>query len=208
MKNTKWLVLAVVCFGFAVIFSGCGGIGAIQRSDQKVMERIPNVAQPDWVNSTKDYFEKDGNLYYRGMSEHDTDLELSVRSAQGRAKIGLNETIKTRMLTEFTKALEGAKLEKAGGYLKDAFVSSTTKVDISGSVQAESYSEKISELGQSGVESVYYRSYVLLQVPKLAYDQAVKMTFSDMKEQLKANAGAREAADAAEQRFYQNGNIK
>lgn len=209
MNKKRFIAPFLVFVSVAVFLFGCGGTReGLKGTTQTVLEKIPNISQPEWVTSTKEFQERDGNYYYRGLTEGYTDLEASIRGAVANARTKLGEQIKDTMRSEFKRAMEAQKYDPTvGGYLSDSFVSVVNNIDISGSIHSESYSEKISEVSQTG-EKLFYRSYVLLQFPKASYEQAVKRAFNDLAAQIEANKSAKELSVEVEKRFYENENKK
>lgn len=168
----------------------------------KVVENIPNVAAPSWVNDTKDFWEAKGNYYYKGTAEGFTNLEAAKRAASASARTSLAEQVKSVVRSEFTRALEsGSYDDTTGGYLKDVFLSVVDNLELSGIVIRESYSQRLLETN-GFQEKMYYRSHVLASVSVQDYNKLVKNAFDKTNAQISANKSAKELAKEAEARFW------
>ena len=98
MKKNIVLFILSLCFLVA-----CASTGS--KSNIKVLEAIPNIAEPSWVKTSNEYWEKKGIYYYRGTSEGLTNLEAAKRAATASAKTNLAEQVKSTIRAEFSKAL-------------------------------------------------------------------------------------------------------
>lgn len=167
-----------------------------------VLETIPRISEPKWVNSTKEFWEKKGSYYYRGMSQGYTDPEVSKQDAEAVARTSLARHIKLVLRDEFRRALEAQKHDPTiGGYLSDSFVSVVDNLEISGSVLAESYSQRIREESYKTVLRDYWRTYVLVKLPRGEYDKCTSRAFRNLKEQVQANKNAKELVEETEKWF-------
>lgn len=199
----KMLAVVVSCMFVGLI--GCASSGKVAQSDQlklSVIETVPRGDQPSWVKDGKDYFEKDGKMYYTSVSEGFGNLEASKRASQAAVQTKIVEQVKNTIGVEFGRSLEtGAYEESTGGYLKDVFMSNVNKVNVSGIVIESTYSERIQE--QKGSESkIYWRTYSLASLPISTYKDLVKRAFDDTSKQVEQNKSAKEMLQEAEARFY------
>ncbi len=150
----------------------------------------------------KEFWEKKGSYYYRGMSQGFTDPEVSKQDAEATARTSLARHIKLVLRDEFRRVLEAQKHDPTiGGYLSDSFVSVVDNLEISGSVLVESYNQRIREESYKTVLRDYWRTYVLLKLPRGEYDKCAKRAFESLKEQVQANKSAKDLAEQTEKRF-------
>lgn len=199
----KYLIFAIV--GICLFVQSCITPKTIaKRGNMRivVLETIPQTSLPKWVNSTKEFWEKKGSYYYRGISQGYTDPEISKQDAEAIARASLARQIRLVLREEFRKALEAQKHDPTiGGYLSDSFVSVVDNIEISGSVLAESYSQRIREESYKTVLRDYWRTYVLVKLPRGEYDKCASRAFSNLKEQVQANESAKNLAEQTEKRF-------
>jgi hypothetical protein len=187
-----------------VLLAGCGGGSNIQTktASVKVLESIPNISTPKWVDSAEDFKEENGSYTYRGMSEGMTNLVAARRSAQANAQTNIAEQVKNTARVEFSQAMEaGSYDENTGGYLKDTFFSAVNNLTLSGVKITSSYAQRLAETTASG-ERIYYRAYVQASLSKDDYKQLVQRAFSDTKAQVTANKSAKELVAETEKRFW------
>ncbi len=188
-----------------ILLSACGAKNVINtpQLSVKVVETIPAAAAPDWVNSTQEFWEKDGRYFYRGTAEGFTNLEAAKRAASANARVNLAEQIKNVVRNEFSRALEaGAYDENTGGYLKDVFFSAVENITLSGVEVQQSYLQRLLESNDMN-QRLYYRAYVLSAISKTDYYKLVRAAFSDTKAQVAANKSAKQLALETEARFWQ-----
>lgn len=202
----KKLVALSVGFMFLGLI-GCSSskVAKVSQADQikmSVIETVPSGSQPDWVKDGKDAFIKDGKMYYVAVAEGFGNLEASKRASSASVQTKVAEQVKNTIGVEFGRSLEtGAYEESTGGYLKDIFMSTTGKLDISGVVVEGTYSEKIQEV--NGAENkVYWRTYSLASIPETTFKELVKKAFDDTSAQVSQNKSAQELLKEAEDRFY------
>lgn len=169
----------------------------------KVLETIPAVSAPKWVNNTREFWVEKGNYFYRGMAEGFTNLESAKRAAVASARVSLAEQVKSTVRDEFARALEaGAYDDTTGGYLKDTFFSAVENLTLSGVQIRESYLQRLLETGANNTQRIYYRAYVLASISKADYDKLVQSAFTDTKAQVAANKSAKALAAETEARFW------
>ena len=194
----SFLLLGLVC-------SCASKKGQISSKDQvkiAVIETIPNGGQPKWVKSGEEHYTEKGKMFYVSVAEGFNNLEASKRASFAAAQTKVAEQVKNTIGVEFGRSLEtGMYEDNTGGYLKDVFMSNVNKLNISGVVVEETYTEKIQE--QKGDESkVYYRTYSLVSLPEATYKDLVKRAFDDTSKQVEQNKSAKQLLQEAESRFY------
>ena len=204
-KMKKWIfMLAVLVLGWT-LFS-CAKSGDIKKAELKatIVERIPDISEPDWVKKTNDFWEEKGFYVYRGLSEGIGNLQASRRAAEASAKAALAEQVKVVVRSEFSSALEASGGDaNAGQYLKDIFFSAVENLTLSGVIVKESYSQKLFEGDGYGGGKTYYRSYVLAQVSIDDYRKMVAAAFNKTNSQVgAANKSAKELSKETEERFW------
>ncbi|WP_413854160.1 hypothetical protein [Candidatus Ruminimicrobium bovinum] len=198
-------VLAVVISCMFVGLIGCASKGKVATNGAtvNVIETVPKGSQPSWTNDGKEYFEKDGKMYYVTVAEGFANLEASKRASFAAAQTRVAEQIKNNIGVEFGRSLEaGSYEETTGGYLKDVFMSNVQKLQVSGIIAESTYSEKLQEV--NGYDSkVYWRTYTLASIPVSTYKNLVSRAFSDTSKQVAQNKSAKELLKEAESRFYE-----
>lgn len=194
-----------VCGLTALVFAaGCGpkNVVSTPQVNIKVVETIPDISEPSWVNSSVEFWEEKGFYYYRGISEGYTNLETAKRSADASARTNIAEQIKSTVRAEFSRALEsGTYDDTTGGYLKDIFFSAVDNITLSGIIVKESYLQHLLEANNLQ-ERLYYRAYVLAAVSVKDYKQAVSAAFNETKQQVAANKSAKALVKETEERFW------
>ena len=202
----KWIYLSAVLVLGWTLFS-CAKSGDIKKAELKatIVERIPDISEPDWTKKTSEFWEEKGFYIYRGMSEGMSNLQASRRAAEASAKAALAEQVKSVVRSEFSSALEAAGGDaNSGQYLKDIFFSAVENLTLSGVIVKESYSQKLFEGDGYGGGKTYYRSYVLAQVSIDDYRKMVAAAFSKTNAQVgAANKSAKELSKETEERFWQ-----
>ena len=202
--------ILAVAFSFMFLgLVGCGGKGKISQDlqvKQTIIETIPRGDMPKWASNGIGYYKKDGKMFYSEVAEGYTNIEASRRAAFAAAQTKVAEQIKNTIGVEFARSMEaGAYEETTGGYLKNVFMSNVNKLQVSGIVVEENYSEKIQEV--SGYDSkVFWRTYTLVSIPEKTYNDLVKRAFTDTSAQVAQNKSAKELLQEAEKRFYADAN--
>lgn len=202
MKKQRLFVLLTAGLG---LLCACSSKNVMKtpQLNVKVVETIPAVSAPEWVNSTREFWEQGGQYFYRGTAEGFTNLEAAKRAAVANASVSLAEQVKNVVRNEFSRALEaGAYDETTGGYLKDVFFSAVENLTLSGVQVRESYLQHLLETGDMR-ERLYYRAYVLASIRQSDYNKLVRAAFSDTKAQVSANKSAKQLAAETEARFWQ-----
>jgi hypothetical protein len=210
----KRIVFAAAAFFTLFLFS-CGGSKALVNSKEShivlvILETIPATNAPEWVNNTAEFWEENGNYYYRGFSEGMTNVEATRRAAQASANTQIAEQVKSVVRVEFSRALEGAAYDaNVGAYLKDIFFSVVDNLNVSGATLRESYTQRLSERNtETGNSRIYCRSYALVQISAADYKRLVAGAFSKTQDQVKANESAKELSQKVEERFFNSQNAE
>ena len=157
--------------------------GCAKSHSIKIIETIPNVSVPSWVNNTKEFWQDKDNFYYRGTTEGTTRIEESKRIATASARIKIAEQIKNEIKSDFIVTIQ-ANSDTTDLYIKDIFISKVDGIVITGSTIVESYLQKIQESTKNEREKIYYRCYILMQISKKDYEKTAKMAFEDTTNQL------------------------
>lgn len=187
---------------FLGIVVGCGSSVNHSRSAPRitVLERIP-ARTPSWVRSDAQFSQTRTTFTYRGISEGFTSLNAAKRAAEASAKTRIAEHIKSTISAEFVRVLESQMYDATtGGYLRDIFISSVDRLEVSGIIIRSTYSEKIAETSALG-ERIFYRSFALAELSRDDFQRLVDRAFSSARQQTATNQSAREALADAEQRF-------
>lgn len=197
--------LLAVAFSFMFLgLVGCASSKVTNGNQLQitVLETVPKGDQPKWVKEGKDFYEKDGKMFYVAVSEGFGNLEASKRASSAAVQTKVVEQVKNTMSVEFGRSLEtGAYEGSTGGYLKDVFLSNVNKVQVSGIVIESTYSERIQEQ-QNFDSKIYWRTYSLASIPKTTFEKLVQKAFDDTSKQVEQNKSAKEMLKEAEARFY------
>lgn len=199
-KKMLVLSLLAVCFFFA----SCASTGSVKPATTsiKILETIPNISTPEWVDSTNEFWQEKDSYVYRSTSEGMTNLTAAKRAAQANAQTNIAEQVKNVVRVEFAQAMEaGAYDATTGGYLKDTFFSVVNNLTLSGVKITSSYVQRISETNSSG-ERLYYRAYALASLSQEDYKKLVQRAFTDTSAQVSANKSAKELVAETEKRFW------
>lgn len=188
---TAGLVLLVVA---ALILSSCATRGPIVGK-QSVVET--SGKKGNWINAREDYFEKKGDMFFRGMIHRAYDLALGRRQAEADAKKRIAESITSLVRTEFEEYARGANMSEddVGRFVADGVAWTSENVRISGVMPDESYWEKIEATTYEGVE-YFYNCYSLIKMSTTNYNRARKIAIDGLIERTRAenNKKAEEAA--------------
>lgn len=157
--------------------------GCAKSHSIKIIETIPSVSTPSWVNNTKEFWQDKDNFYYRGTTDGTTRIEESKRIATASARLKIAEQIKNVIKSDFIVAIQ-ANADTTDLYIKDIFISKVDGIVITGSTIVESYLQKIQESTKNEKEKIYYRCYILMQISKKDYEKTAKMAFEDTTNQL------------------------
>ena len=157
--------------------------GCAKSHSIKIIETIPSVSTPSWVNNTKEFWQDKDNFYYRGTTDGTTRIEESKRIATASARLKIAEQIRNEIKSDFIVAIQ-ANADTTDLYIKDIFISKVDGIVITGSTIVESYLQKIQESTKNEKEKIYYRCYILMQISKNDYEKTAKMAFEDTINQL------------------------
>lgn len=172
--------------------------GCVKSHNIKIIETIPKMSTPYWVNDTRKWWEDNDNFYYKGMIETKEITEKngstrmataneSERIATAFVREAMAEEIKNTITSAFMSVIQ-ANFNYADTQIKDVFISKVDGMVITGSTIVESYLQKIQESTENEKEKIYYRCYLLMQISKKDYEKTVKMTFEDTTSQLSDNS--------------------
>ena len=174
-----------------------------------IVETIPRMAEPKWVKSTKEFWEKKGSYFYRGMSQGYTDPGVSKQDAEAVARTSLARQIRVVLRDEFRRALEAQKQDPTiGGYLSDSFISVVDNLEVTGSVLVDSYCQRIQEISHKTVLSDYWRTFAKVELPRGEYEKCAKRAFENLKVQVQANESAKDLLEETEERFWEQQELK
>lgn len=204
------LSFLAVCF----FFTSCATTGSNATAGSKpippqIIESDPNIPAPDWVNSTTDFWEKDGYYFYRATSESCPQADLAKRTAQGSAVNNIAEELKRKVRAVFANAIEAGHYDpNVGGYTKNVFLSVVENTDMANNQikMKESYVRYMSEITSSG-ERRYYKAYILACVSKDDYKKLAERIFTNTSAQVTANKSAKELVAETEKLFYATENL-
>ena len=204
MKNKHYLVFVLGFMAMLFVFYGCAlmkpgikktkGIG--ESPAMTVLEKIPNIPQPDWTTSSKDYWTQNGNVYTSGSAKKYSNLKTALDEAENFAMAKLVKHTKETMLAEFRETMALQKYDaKTGEYVTDTFSIVVSTMKISGAWIKESYSEKIKETSK-GNERIIYRSWVLVELTRPVYESNIQQALSNLKTVVKTNKNVKKLVDS------------
>ncbi len=186
----------LVLLAFAPLITGCGGKRQV-LGEQKVVG--VSGKKGAWVEGREDYFERKGELYFRGTATRVRDLTLGRRQAEADARKRIAESIASRVRTEYEDHARGANLGPYDvmRFVEDAVVSSSEGIDVSGVMPHESYWVKIRTTTHEGAQFTY-DCYVLLRIARSDYERARLMAVTRVLDRARA-----ESVKAAEEGFLE-----
>lgn len=190
----RWTAGLMFLVGVALILSSCATRGPIVGK-QSVVET--SGKKGNWINAREDYFEKKGDMYFRGMVHRAYDLALGRRQAEADAKKRIAESITSLVRTEYEDYARGANMSEddVGRFVADGVAWTSGNVRVSGVMPDESYWEKVETTTYEGVE-YFYNCYSLLKMSKTDYNRARKRAIDGLIEKARAENN-REAEEAA-----------
>jgi len=87
-----------------------------------VVKRIPDIQQPAWTKSMKDYWLEENNVYAYASIDDSPDYNIAILNAENKAKAKLEKGGKEMMRTEFETAMGTQKYDiTLGGMVKESF---------------------------------------------------------------------------------------
>ncbi|MDI6704376.1 MAG: hypothetical protein QME40_06890 [bacterium] len=190
----RWTVGLVFLVMAVLVLSSCATRGPIVGK-QSVVET--SGKKGDWINAREDYFEKKGNMYFRGLVHKAYDLALGRRQAEADAKKRITESITSLVRTEYEDYARGANMSEddVGRFVADGIAWTSENIRISGIMPDESYWEKVEASTYEGVE-YFYNCYVLVKMSKTDYNRTRSRAIDGLIEKARAekNKLAEEAA--------------
>jgi len=159
-----------------------------------------------WVTSDKDYFEKDGRMYFRGVVTERQDLALAKREAKAEAVKNIAEKINVRVRTEFEAAARGSNVTAEGlsGFVEDAVAWVSENLNIQGISPEKTYWERAEKVTPEGLK-YSYNVYVLCQIPITDYEKARSLALNALlrKYQQEGNKAAEEVAGQVKEKLLE-----
>ncbi len=180
---------------FSVLFVLFSCASGPQIGKMKVVEE--SGSKPGWVKTDKDFFEKKGDFYFRGVVTDRKDLGYAKREAKAEAIKNIAEKVNTRVRTEFKEATQGSNVSDEGLSLftSDAIAWVADNLNIQGIAPSNVYWQRVEKVTPEGVK-YSYNVYVLCQIPKADYEKARNMAIKALLKKY-ANAGQQDAKKAA-----------
>src|SRR3989339_535820 len=199
MEKRNVVSVAVVAIGALFIMNGCASLGQHAKGPvQTVLERTPDVPQPDWTGRSEAYWVQEGKIQSMGYAESSIDNESALDEAENIARTKLIQGVKESMLADFRQALDVQKADpRTGESLTSTFSKIVNTSKIIGISQKGLYSEKVSE--KTGKEKrIFYRSYVLAEMMNANYDRNEQQAIASLKAQVKPSKAQRKIAENIE----------
>jgi len=152
-------------FVLALLLNGCATTPTPTFAPKEILLTRTESKRPEWT--TKTQYQENGTLYFSGGVERSADYSLAIRSAKAEALKNLSESIHLRLVSEFTKALEGDETNnhKLGRFIADAVAFSSSSM-LQGVRQEKVYFEKAFLTTNP---EPYYNTFVLLALTEADY---------------------------------------
>lgn len=148
---------------------------ACQRASIQILEGIP-AGKPHWVENTQDFWESNSFLYYRAVAESSENMGTARALAVSRGRLALAEQIRTQIKNQFVLTLQHTPYT-ISQTTQDIFEEKVSGVIITGTHIADSYTQTIRVRTRQD-NTVVYRYYVLLQIHRQNYNQAINEVFN------------------------------
>ena len=189
MYKRAWLFISGLFFIY-----GCAGIPIINNEPiQAVLERTPDVIQPDWTYKNRSYWIEDSSIYCSGFTDNSADIKASLTEAENSARTKLIQRIKAMVLSELKKAIDYQDMDSnTENYLNNIIPKIMMTFRVIGINKKDTYSEKISE--KKGKEDkIYFKSYVLAAVSNKDYYKNILSAITSLKNEVKSDKSALKA---------------
>lgn len=174
----------IVLWGL-ILFS----LTACQRASIQILEQA-SAPKPQWVESTQDFWESNGFLYYKAIAESPKDIDTARLLAVNRGRLALAEQMRAQIKSQFILTLQHTPYT-VSQETQDVFEEQVAGLVITGTHIADSYMQTIHIHNRPNTPAVY-RYYVLLQITKQNYSQAVNAIFDDTVRNLSSDKAAME----------------
>jgi len=190
----RYVILLSLFSLFLILFSCASGP---EIGKMKVVEE--SSSKPGWVKSGKDFFEKKGDFYFRGVVTDRKDLAYAKREAKAEAIKNIAEKVNTRVRTEFNEATQGSNVSEEGLsiFTSDAISWVADNLNIQGISPSNVYWQRVEKATPEGYK-YSYNVYVLCQIPKTDYEKARNMAIKVLLKKY-SDAGQQNAKKAAEE---------
>ena len=160
-----------------VLILGCAS--SLKIGETKLVETSNN--KEDWVKEDKDFYIKEGIMYFRSMITNRKDLAFAKREAKAEAVKNIAEEINIRVRGEFDQAAKGTNVDEKGlsQFSSDAVSWITENLNIQGLSPSNSYWEKYKKRINLGYD-YYYDVYVLVRMSEGDYYENRKRAIEEL----------------------------
>lgn len=179
------------------LFFLIGCAARVEMGKMRVVEE--SSSKGEWVKSDKDYFEKEGKMYFRGMVTHRKDLAYAKREAKAEAIKNIAEKVNIRVRTEFEQATRGSNVDPEGLSLftSDAVAWVSENLNIWGISPTRVYWQRVEKTTPEGLK-YSYNVYVLCEIPIADYQKARNMAIKRLLQRYQSE-GQRRAEEVAQE---------
>jgi hypothetical protein len=167
MKKSALTVVLCASFVAAIFLAGCKGsetaqTGAISKEPVKTSGK-----KPDWVADDKTYMVEDQKMYFRVMSDNESDLTFALRGLDGQAYASLINAVKIRAGLEFDEAVTGSKYNTNSiGQARQYVVNAIGDIKVSGLTKEREYWEQFEKTEGAGKVAYINTVYGFYSIPE------------------------------------------
>lgn len=167
-------------------------------------------SKPGWVSSDQDSWQEDDKIYFRAFVDRQMRLDLAVERARNAAKAEVGKAVMTKVLSAFGESfdavsndVDSASVGQEGSAIKRELIAVSKAANIQGITPVSSYWEKVRTVTRSGEETIAYKVYAVVYIPKTnflaaqkaATEEGLKRTNELLNQQTRENL--RRSMDAA-----------
>jgi hypothetical protein len=167
-------ILFTMCF--SIYFGACSSTPSQHTSEtqeDKVIARVNDESsRPKWLDETKPFQIKDGNVISLGQTTipGDNRVEAAYRIAENNAKGSIASAIETRLEAIFQNAEEGTSIDSTQARYIGAEAS---KVTTSAMRINNRYWEKVATTRDSGERITQFKVFTTVTMPEAEFKRAI-----------------------------------
>lgn len=136
-------------------------------------------SKPGWVSSDQDSWEEDDKLYFRAFVDRQLRLDLAVERARAAAKAEVGKAVTSKVMSVFGESFDGTSndvdnlsAQQEGGNVRRELFSVSKAANLQGVTPVSSYWEKVRTTSRSGEETIAYKVYAVVYIPKMMLQRA------------------------------------
>jgi hypothetical protein len=136
-------------------------------------------SKPGWVSSDQDSWEEDDKLYFRALVDRQLRLDLAVERARAAAKAEVGKAVTSKVMSVFGESFDGTSndvdnlsAQQEGGNVRRELFSVSKAANLQGVTPVSSYWEKVRTTSRSGEETIAYKVYAVVYIPKKMFQRA------------------------------------